>query len=339
MFYSCNMALIGRTTLTGAKDEYAERLCGVLGPQMNVGIRDIFTEATQVCVDAGEPYKYLMTFQNFLAKVPTWSSATVEEETKRIVESSGCDYMSELVACVHVAHLKLLTSIRPSETSREVELPMPSLSTFVHKAYTIAARKLWKSTFLFETGIMPLEQQKHAREVETIIRESILDAVRESLPVDAILKNYLKGVEETVDVPVSQTAEVPESVTENSSIVSSDIPTQVELKTTSFEAQQDDKLVVGDSLSTDASDSQVEVANNIETKPSIGFTNSDSVLDMGTNTTQSVVAPKDIATLEAKTTPLHGAPLPPDDDDDEEGTLTIATEKVSDALAGLVEEL
>ena len=200
------MALVERSTLTGAKDEYAERLVQILCPQMVSGIRDIFNEAVQVCADSGEPYKYLMTFQNFLAKVPTWSSATVEEETTRIIADSGCSYMAELVACVHVAHLKLLTSIRPSETSREVELPMPALSAFIHKAYVVAARKLWKSTFLFETGIMPLDQQKNAREIENVIRGSIVDAIRESLPVDDILKNYLRGVEETVEAPVAVSA-------------------------------------------------------------------------------------------------------------------------------------
>lgn len=335
------MALVSRTTLTGAKDEYAERLFSVLGPQMNSGIRDIFAEATQVCVDTGEPHKYLMTFQNFLAKVPSWSSATVEEETARIVENSGCDYMSELVACVHVAHLKLLTSIRPSETSREVELPMPSLSSFIHKAYTVVARKLWKSTFLFETGIMPLEQQKHAREVEAIIRESILDAVRESLPVDAILKNYLKGVEETVDVQsggsgaeMSATAviAVPGDLTP---VISSIVPLEAAAESQPESSAAQNGLTAH--VQTVQASAPPTLTNAAEPKRVIGFTDSDNVLNMGTNTTESVPAPKDIASLAAKSVPIHGAPLPSEDDDD--GMLTIATETVDNALGGLVEEL
>ena len=147
--------------LLGApKDEYAARFIHVLAPQMNKGIRDIFNEAVAVCSESGEQHKYLMTFQNFLAKVPTWSAATVEKEAKRIEEDSGCTYMPELLACVHVAHLKLLTSIRPSETSREVEIEMPTLATFIHKAYSIAARKLWQHTFLFETGIFSVGATK-----------------------------------------------------------------------------------------------------------------------------------------------------------------------------------
>jgi hypothetical protein len=69
----------------------------------------------------------------------------------------------------------------------------------------------------------------------------------------------------------------------------------------------------------------------------IGFTDSDRVLDLGTNESAEVSAPKDVASLEAKKTPLHGAPLPPEEDD-EDGALTLGA-TVPGAIEGLIEVL
>jgi hypothetical protein len=347
------MSSLERSTLGGAKDEYAARFIQVLAPQMHKGIRDIFNEAVAVCRESGEEHKYLMTFQNFLAKVPTWSAATVEKEAKRIEDDSGCTYMPELLACVHVAHLKLLTSIRPSETSREVEIPMPTLVAFVHKAYSIAARKLWKHTFLFETGIFPLEQQKNAREVDVVLHNSIVEAVRDSLPVDDILKNYLRGVEEVVPTPMPSSPAVVDGIDgidgiddsyvapaathtvianveapDNGAPVSLNIETQI--------AADNDGLLSGVPAKPDiithaqlGSMTAVEVvkqsSSTLRSSPpsspsSIRFTDADSVLDMGTNTERQVSAPKDISSLDNKVAPLHGAAFPPEDD----GSLTIS---------------
>ena len=349
-----------RSTLGGAKDEYAARFIQVLAPQMNKGFRDIFNEAVSVCNESGEEHKYLMTFQNFLAKVPAWSASTVEKEAKRIEDDSGCTYMPELLACVHVAHLKLLTSIRPSETSREVEIPMPTLVSFIHKAYTIAARKLWKHTFLFETGIFPLDQQKNAREVEVVLHNSIVEAVRDSLPVDAILKNYLRGVEEVVTSPVQINQEVLEAVnassvtpTATNTIVANiaEVPDEgapVALTIETQTATGGDESLSGTvdkpaiiTQSQLGSTTAVEVVKKSaggsppSSPPSISFTNADSVLDMGTNMETRVAAPKDISSLASKVAPLHGSAFPPEDD----GSLTISGAAPKGALDDLMVEL
>ena len=353
------MSSLERSTLGGAKDEYAARFIHVLAPQMNKGIRDIFNEAVAVCSESGEQHKYLMTFQNFLAKVPTWSAATVEKEAKRIEEDSGCTYMPELLACVHVAHLKLLTSIRPSETSREVEIEMPTLATFIHKAYSIAARKLWQHTFLFETGIFPLEQQKNAREVDVVLHNSIVEAVRDSLPVDDILKNYLRGVEEVVpELVVEESkakaeAAIVEERVDQSSIppantvvtdsepVALNIETQPAVEQGGLTSEKPPIITQAQLGSMTAVEVVKKSGSSLPSSPSpgqatISFTNADNVLDMGTNTETKVPAPKDIASLANKVVPLHGAAFPPEDD----GALTISGAVAPDsALDDLMVEL
>mgnify|MGYP001363824949 CR=1 FL=1 len=42
-----------------------------------------------------------------------------------------------------------------------------------------------------EKNITPLQIQKHNRELEVIVREQILNSIRDNIPVEDILKVYL----------------------------------------------------------------------------------------------------------------------------------------------------
>jgi len=345
---------IERSVLGSTKDEYAIRLVKVLSPQLHRGVSDIFNEAVSLCNESGEPHKYLMTFQNFLSRVPSWSQETVAKEADRIIEDSKCEYIQELLACVHVAHLKILTAIRPSEKSREVEIPLPKMNAFVHKAYINVARRLWQNTFLFETGILPLEQQKNSREVNIVIHDSIMDAVRESLPVDKILKNYLQGVEEHVETVAPEVVpevapEVVSAVSVNTSDNQLNLDKSVLIETSPSHNEKvdiviepiqtmDQPIVTSTELGAATTVEVVKSSNTLPSvTPKVGFNDSDAVLDMGTNRVKVVEAPKDLTTLENKKVPIHGAAFP-DDDDDEDDSLKISTVSAG-SLGGLIEEL
>jgi hypothetical protein len=68
---------------------------------------------------------------------------------------------------------------------------------------------VYKNVYLFEINIAPLQIQKHTRELETIVQECILNAVRESIPVESILKAYM---DETVEEDVVE--EIKEQIIE-----------------------------------------------------------------------------------------------------------------------------
>ena len=51
--------------LSEAKNEYSSRLVTILTPVIIEGIKSIFKEADQLCMDNEENDKYLMTFQIF----------------------------------------------------------------------------------------------------------------------------------------------------------------------------------------------------------------------------------------------------------------------------------
>jgi hypothetical protein len=81
-----------------------------------------------------------------------------------------------------------------------VDIEIPSLASFVHNVYTNCARKIYTNVYLFETDIPSLQVQKNNRELETIIRECIMNTVRESVPTEKILRAYMdETVEEDVE--------------------------------------------------------------------------------------------------------------------------------------------
>ena len=196
------------SVLSEAKNEYSLRLVNILTPLILEGIKSILKEAWQLCLENDEEVKYLMTFQNFLSRVTKWNQTIIDEETARILAKSGCSYLEDLLTCVHITQLKILTSIRVSQKQKKIELDIPKLSEFIHKTYIKCARKFYSNVYLFEQKIPPLQYQKNMRECETICKDCVLDVIRDNMPVEHILRSYMdESVEEEVieeEVPKTQ---------------------------------------------------------------------------------------------------------------------------------------
>ena len=136
--------------LSETKNEYSARLLELLSPAIIEGIKSIFNDAMKICQENNEEDKYLMTFQNYLTRVPKWNSTLIEAECQRIIHSSKCSYLEDLLTCVHITHLKLLTSVRVSQKQKKIDIDIPKLSTFIHKIYIHLARKIYSNVYLFE---------------------------------------------------------------------------------------------------------------------------------------------------------------------------------------------
>jgi hypothetical protein len=86
--------------------------------------------------------------------------------------------------------------MRVGQKQKKIDINIPKLDDFIHKIYINIARKVYKNTYLFEINIPPLQMQKNNRELEIIVQECIFNTIRESIPVEAILKAYM---DETVE--------------------------------------------------------------------------------------------------------------------------------------------
>lgn len=212
------------STLHESKSEWASRLLIIFTPLIIEGLRSIFNEANKMCKINDEPEKYLMTFQNLLLHIPKWGNATVETERKRIVERSGCPYLEDLVTCVHIVQLKILTAMRVGSKQKKINIDIPKLDVFIHKAYINTARKVYNNVYLYETSVVPLQIQKNHRELEIIAQECILNTIRESIPVETILRAYM---DETIEE--EETEEIKEQIVpqSQSEFDPSPTPTQI----------------------------------------------------------------------------------------------------------------
>ena len=86
-------------------------------------------------------------------------------------------------------------------------LKFPKLNDFIHNVYIQVSRKLYTNVYLLKKILSHCSFRK-IRETEIIIRESILNTVRENIPVEAILRAYLDETEE--DEIIEETEEIIE---------------------------------------------------------------------------------------------------------------------------------
>ena len=261
------------SALHESRNEWTARLLTILTPLIIEGFKSIFEEAHSLCKANNETEKYLMTFQNFISRIPKWNPNIIEAERKRICDKSGCVYLEDLITCVHIIQLKLLTAMRVGTKQKKVDIKIPKLDDFIHKSYIHVARKVYQNVYLFEIGIPPLQMQKHHREMEIIIQECILNAVRESIPIESILRAYM---DETVEDEVIE--EIKQEIV--------DVP----LETVVEERKKAD--------SNEASFPSTSTKTNVlETTGTLKFNDVDLAID--TNKVEhSVLAPKTIERLE-----------------------------------------
>jgi hypothetical protein len=248
------------SALHESKNEWGARLITILTPLIIDGYKSILDESIKLCKDTNEMNKYLMTFQNLISRIPKWNQQIVENEKKRICEKSGCVYLEDLVTCVHIIQLKILTAMRVGQKQKKIDINIPKLNDFIHNVYINVARKVYKNVYLFEINVPPLQVQKNYRELEIIVQECILNTLRESIPVEAILKSYM---DETVEEDVIE--EVKEEVTHEPIMAPKEQVAMVaETTATDTDAQKGISFNNIDYVKTDNGVSQVNAPKNIE---------------------------------------------------------------------------
>ena len=271
------------TMLSEAQFEWALRLVHLLQPHIYEGVHTMYQEALQLCRSTDEEEKYLMTFQNFLARIPKWSSETVDQEVARIVDKSGCTYLEDLITCVHITHLKMLTSIRTGKTQKKIDIAIPKLGVFVHKVYTNTSRALYLNVFLVDKDIPALLMQKNKSEFNKLIKTAILDAVRESIPIEQLLRSYLDESTDLVKEEVKSEAPPPPAPAPVEEVVVPEPP--------AFALKEVE--VVAPAPARAAPDPVVELLE----RPTLKFADIDSAISVD-NVPESIVAPKTIDRLE-----------------------------------------
>ena len=193
--------------LNDSKNEWSILLINYITPHIVDGFRSIFNEAVRVCEENDEIEKYLMTYQNLLARIPKWNQQMIATEHERIIKLCNCSYLEDILTCVHIIQLKVLSCVRVGNETKKVKIDIPEFSAFLHNVYTNIARKLYSSIYLFEIDVPPLEQQKRNREFELMVQTCIMNTIRDKIPVETILRQF---IDETQEVEVSKVEKIVE---------------------------------------------------------------------------------------------------------------------------------
>jgi hypothetical protein len=296
------------SNLQESRNEWCSRLVSIFTPLILGGIKSIFNESWKICVDNDEPNKYLMTFQNLLSRIPKWNNEIIEDERKRIIERSGCNYLEDLITCVHIIQLKVLTCIRVGNKQKKIDISIPKLDNFIHKVYINVARKVYSNVYLFDKNVNPLQIQKNNRELENIIQECILISIRESIPTEAIIRAYMdESVEHEEEVIIE---DVEEEEVKNEEAIKPSIQPQ-----SSKEVEETRPEVVP----------AIKNVDNEAVVTKLSFNDMDAVLDEEDNF-KTIEAPKSIERLEEISTERAMQRHYEDDSDDER--ITISTQPV-----------
>lgn len=301
------------SNLHESRNEWCGRLVSIFTPLIHEGFQSIFDEAWKMCIENDEASKYLMTFQNLLSRVPKWNSVIIEEERQRIIQRSGCNYLEDLITCVHIIQLKVLTCIRVGNKQKKIDISIPKLDHFIHKVYVHVARKLYMNVYLYEKNLTALQKQKNMRELELLIQECILVTIRESVPTEDIIKAYMDESEEqeeevfieSVKEPV---LEKPEQTTTSQALI--------EVKN---EEPKEELAIVPSIKNID----EEKVVTQLT------FNNNDSILDEEDNI-KDIEAPKTLERLEEiSTSRALERKLAEQDEDDDDERIKISTEDIN----------
>lgn len=312
-------------SLSASKNEWASRLINILSPCVVEGYKSILKESIKLCKNNNESEKYLMTFQNLISRIPKWNASIIEEEKNRIIEKSNCNYLEDLVTCIHIIQLKTLTAMRVGNKQKKIDIDIPKIEDFIHKIYINSARKLYQNVYLFEKFIPPLQIQKNNRELEIIINECILNTIRENIPVDNILRAYLdETIEEEIEEDIKEEVIVkalPEDIKEEDNAkenlyITKDEEADKNDIDISRLPKEDVKIPEIDNLDTSEDESQL-----------LSFNDTDFVKDSN-DVEHNIAAPKDIDTLEKISEIRNNQRKEEEDDESDDEKLNISNEEI-----------
>ena len=220
--------------------------------------------------------------------------------------------------CTHNS-IKVLTCIRVGNKQKKIDISIPDVNTFVHKVYVQVARKIYSNVYLFEKNVSPLQNQMNNRELEKIVQECIMLAIRESIPTEAIIKAYMdEGVEHDEQVFIEDVEEEPEEKKEETSTENNTDTINEETK------EEKEEETIPEIVPA------IQDLNQEEVTTKLTFNDMDSVLE-DDNKVNEIEAPKTIERLEdiSVTRNLQRKLEEESYEDDDDERITISTEPVS----------
>ena len=174
---------------TAARDEYTYQLVQEIAPRILEIFEEIYNKCREEAGDEKEEYT-LVLFQLALQKIPHWNNISVEKVCKNII--TGYPSLMDHVAAVFVSNIQILSCVRlDADNKKDVHIKIPSRDSFIHKTIIQCADNIFQDPMVFWHKIPVGERGDNRKKKKELISESIQEAIRDMLPIQEILKEYL----------------------------------------------------------------------------------------------------------------------------------------------------
>lgn len=182
------------------KDEFLNILCSILAPQIYSGISSIYSYA----VNLNEKLKLendgtsdipsiLKIFQFCLKKISSWNDNMINDETKSILEkTNSVEFLPDLLHATLKSYIIFMTNNPHSNLITNETFKQVKFNNFIHRCYMEAGDNFYNKPDLFWHGYKTLQIKKNQNDALDIINISITDAVRKTVQMREIVKEYLK---------------------------------------------------------------------------------------------------------------------------------------------------
>jgi hypothetical protein len=135
----------------------------------------------------------------------------------------------------------------------DVHFDRPSLTSFVHAFYKLAARKSWSAAYLFKTiGVSSEQQARNRRDIEGMLETTVSEVIDSFIPWREISKAYFQAREAAPAQETTRAATPAPKLTFGGENTVHEFETDDESETD----EEDDrpKLMLGEEVSLDKGD-------------------------------------------------------------------------------------
>jgi hypothetical protein len=187
-----------RNAVLVARKEYTTILVYILYPAIYQGLKSIWEDAKQT--KKTRPREVFAEFQNRLTRVRKWNQDVIENEYKRIIDKTKCDYLDELIKRVFVINTQILAAVNMHQIdpNKKIKVKVPKGDKFMHCVYKECARAFFENALLMEDragSISRVEQLKNLQRAYKLIMTCIENTIRNMLPIENLLKDSMENDE------------------------------------------------------------------------------------------------------------------------------------------------
>lgn len=207
------------SVLVAARDEYIEKLKSTLTPLILQGFNSIYKDSLEMTNGKKTLYK----FQELLKSIIEWNQTILQTEADRIKKK--CNYVMDIVTAIFVSSVKILASVRLKGKNENIRVKIPTSDIFIHAIYLDAAEQIFYDPYIFYHKTNSFGQiQNNKKNAMGIIKDSIDNVIRNFLPMDDILTEFLAdALDDNADIPSEDGSDSEDSIdSDESDIIQGD---------------------------------------------------------------------------------------------------------------------